>query len=239
MISRDRHASGGARDDSVIYLMSLSEGKIFFLATIALMFLFLSPIKVLAEGSSEGSSMEAQNKASYFGIKPIAEKGGLTSNAVSKSGSVPALIGNIVGVALSFVGAAFFILILYAGILWMTAAGNAERVESAKKILIAAAIGLIIVLSAYAITRFVFSGLGVAGGGSSAPTNGQVVNCSADNVGEPCGKAMACGYGGSCVTKCEYQYGAQSGECQSRESCEFGIDETACPAENEVCCYAN
>lgn len=42
----------------------------------------------------------------------------------------------------------------------MTAAGNEEQVGKAKKLLTAAIIGLIIVLSAYAISYFVISKLG-------------------------------------------------------------------------------
>lgn len=72
---------------------------------------------------------------------------------------VPNLIGRIVGVALSFVGAIFFLLILYAGFLWMTAFGSSEKVDKSKDILIHATTGLIIVLAAYAISRFVFSAL--------------------------------------------------------------------------------
>ncbi len=127
--------------------------------TIVLGLSFL-PSQALAE------SQEEKDKASNYGINPIAEKAGLTGSSLSKS-TVPVLIGNIVAVALSFTGVAFFILILYAGILWMTAAGNAERVDKAKTILTAASIGLVIVLSAYAITKFVFSSLGVGGGGGA------------------------------------------------------------------------
>lgn len=73
--------------------------------------------------------------------------------------SVPTLIGNIIGVILSFLGAIFFLLILYAGIIWMTAFGSSEKADKAKGILEQAAIGLLIVLAAYAISRFVFSNL--------------------------------------------------------------------------------
>ncbi len=56
---------------------------------------------------------------------------------------------------LSFVGVIFVILIIYAGIVWMTASGNEEKVTSAKKIMTDSIIGLIIVVAAYAITYFV------------------------------------------------------------------------------------
>ena len=51
----------------------------------------------------------------------------------------------------------------------MLAAGNNEKVQKGKDILIWATIGLIIIFSAYAIVKFVFVGLGVPGA-SGTPT---------------------------------------------------------------------
>jgi len=62
--------------------------------------------------------------------------------------------GLIIGVILSFVGVLFLILMIYAGILWMTASGNDEQIKKAKGLLVNAAIGIIIVFSAYALTSF-------------------------------------------------------------------------------------
>lgn len=66
-------------------------------------------------------------------------------------------IGDIIGMVLSFVGVIFLIIIIYSGIMWMTAMGNDQKVEKAKTMVINATIGLIIVFSAYAITNFVGS----------------------------------------------------------------------------------
>ena len=46
-------------------------------------------------------------------------------------------------------------MILIGGFQWMTAAGNEEKVEKAKKIISAAIVGLIIILLAWAIVNFV------------------------------------------------------------------------------------
>jgi amino acid transporter len=59
------------------------------------------------------------------------------------------------------------VLTVYAGILWMTAAGNESKTDSAKNILIAAVIGLAIVMTAYTITMFVTGQMG----GSTGPAN--------------------------------------------------------------------
>lgn len=49
------------------------------------------------------------------------------------------------------------IFILIGGFMWMTAAGNEEKIEKAKKILTAAIIGLIIILAAWGISLYAIS----------------------------------------------------------------------------------
>jgi len=68
---------------------------------------------------------------------------------------IPTTIGKIVGAGLAFIGIIFFILMIYGGFTWMMARGNEQEVEKAKDLIIAAVIGLIIVLAAYAITVYV------------------------------------------------------------------------------------
>lgn len=63
--------------------------------------------------------------------------------------------GQIIGTILSFVGVLFLMLMIYAGVMWMTAQGNDQQVTKAKDLLINSIIGLIIIFAAYAITNFV------------------------------------------------------------------------------------
>ena len=82
-----------------------------------------------------------------------------TAGLTKKSLDAPELIGNLLAVVLGFTGTIFFILVVYAGLMWMTAVGNEESIKKAQSILKTAIIGLIIVLSAYAITKFIGSSL--------------------------------------------------------------------------------
>lgn len=67
------------------------------------------------------------------------------------------IIGVIIKSVLSFLGIIFVGLTVYGGFLWMTAAGNDERVEKAKNLITAAVIGVIIIAASYAISYFVIS----------------------------------------------------------------------------------
>lgn len=68
---------------------------------------------------------------------------------------LPATIGQIISLSLGFLGVAFLGIMIYAGYLWMMARGNEQDVEKAKNIIIYAVIGLVVVLSAYAITLII------------------------------------------------------------------------------------
>ena len=89
------------------------------------------------------------------GLNTTADKAGITDTSATPQ----TVVGRVLQQAISLVGIIFFALILWAGFLWMTSAGNEQRVDEAKQILLAAVIGLIIVAAAYAITRFVGSTL--------------------------------------------------------------------------------
>ena len=69
----------------------------------------------------------------------------------------------IISWVLGFLALVAVIMIIYGGFVWLTAAGNEERIASAKKIISAAIIGLVIILLAWAITWFVTQGLLNAG----------------------------------------------------------------------------
>jgi len=84
-------------------------------------------------------------------------------------------IGRIINAFLGLLGIVAVLIILYAGFLWMTAGGDAGKIETAKKWIINGVIGLIIILSSYAIASFILRAVtgeeaGTPGpGGSTCP----------------------------------------------------------------------
>lgn len=73
---------------------------------------------------------------------------------------------NIIQWFLGLLGLVAIVMILYGGFTWMTAGGNEDKIDTAKQIISAAAIGLVIVLISWAIVTFVIQTTSnVTGGG--------------------------------------------------------------------------
>ncbi|MFH1030015.1 MAG: hypothetical protein V1770_02020 [bacterium] len=102
---------------------------------------------------------------SYIWEKPLEEASKSTEyqqnigGAEGKEKGLVIIIVEIVKDILSLLGVVFVILSVYAGYLWMTAGGNDEQVSKAKALIRDAIIGLIITLSAYAISYYILDNL--------------------------------------------------------------------------------
>jgi hypothetical protein len=127
--------------------------KIIVIAGTLLM--LLSVVPALAAPKKPTGAMEKPNP-----LNALANAGTAASYDVSNTASDPtAIASNIIGTLLGLLGLVFIILTIYGGFLWMTAQGNEEQITKAKKILMNATIGIIVISMAYAITYFVFSTL--------------------------------------------------------------------------------
>jgi len=108
-----------------------------------------------------------------FGLNETAGAAGLTGYG----NSVPKIVGNVIGTLLSMISVLFFVLVLYGGILWMTARGNSDQTGKALNTIIGATIGIVIVMGAYALTNFVFQlGGNTGNGGGNSPNGGNENN---------------------------------------------------------------
>jgi hypothetical protein len=86
------------------------------------------------------------------------------------------IAARIIRVVLGFLGVIALGIVLYGGFVWMTSAGNEEKIATAKKILTNGLIGLVIILMSFGITQYVLNtlmgaltGAGGGGGGPSGP----------------------------------------------------------------------
>lgn len=179
--------------------------KKFLLAVLLLVGIALVPITITH--AQLGNALENLNNA----VGPGSNTG--------LQGDIAVSIGGVIKGLLSLVGTIFLLLTVYAGILWMTAQGDESKVEKSKSIIRASVIGLVITLSAYAITFFVTTKLTGVGGSGAAGAGG-----TGRGNAKPCSQAPA--PGGECIVD-------DGKNNQGREF--FGIDEYYCEGKNWFC----
>lgn len=106
-------------------------------------------------------------QADTFGLSEIDDNVNLGGEDIRTT------IAKIIRAALGLLGVIVLGVILYAGFMIMTSAGNEEKVAQGKKTLMNAVVGLLIIMSAFAITQFVINKLaGATGSGQFGAGNG-------------------------------------------------------------------
>lgn len=133
----------------------MSIKKTFLLAFI--LTLIIVPALALAQSSGiEGALKDAAGS----------QGAGYNTDIDSQTG-IATFAGLIVRTFLSLTGIIFMVYIVYGGFLWLTSAGNEEKITKAKSIIRNGIIGLIVIFSAAAIYLLVRTALG--GGGTDTP----------------------------------------------------------------------
>lgn len=89
------------------------------------------------------------------GVDQSASQGGYVIG--SEATDINAVIGQVIAVVLGLVGVIFMAFLIYGGYVWMTAAGNEDKVKKATKTITNSLVGLIVVLASYAISYFIIS----------------------------------------------------------------------------------
>jgi len=109
---------------------------------------------VCVDGTCEESARGSGN--TDFGVGRI--EGGDEPIQLGSRNFIDAMVG-IINVALGLLGIVAVIVVLAGGFKWMTAGGNDDKVAEARKLIVSGIIGLAIIFSAWAITKFVITQL--------------------------------------------------------------------------------
>lgn len=125
------------------------------LATIGIVGTMLVPSFVLAEitdselwGEGDGNTTNA---------------GGIVSDSLGQSNqSIVLTIAKIIRSSLGLLGIVVVVIVIIGGFEWMAAGGAEDKVSDAKKRILQAVIGMIIILSAFAIAQFIIGSLSKA-----------------------------------------------------------------------------
>lgn len=73
------------------------------------------------------------------------------------------VVADFIRLALGLIGTILLLIMLYAGYLWFSARGNDEQVETAKKTIRNAVIGLFLIMMTYSMVTFIFRSVFVPG----------------------------------------------------------------------------
>jgi hypothetical protein len=69
------------------------------------------------------------------------------------------LIKRAITLMMAFIGSIALALFIWAGVLWMTAAGEEKKIDSAKKIIVWTSLGVIVMLLSYTLVNFVITAI--------------------------------------------------------------------------------
>ncbi len=119
------------------------------------------------------TGVSAQTLGDDFGT------GYLNSGALP-SDDIRVVIINFVRVALGVLGVIFFAIVVYGGFLWMTARGNEQQLDKARKIIINAVAGLVVIFMSFALVTFIFNILNNTRNASDGPgacVEGSISGC--------------------------------------------------------------
>ncbi len=161
--------------------------KIVYSLTVAIFVVTVFGFFVSTNSAIAQTSTPGMQRSGNYGLDSVATKSGLKPEGSDGVIDVATFVGNIIRPVLGFVGTIFLLLVIYAGVTWMTAAGNDERITKAKKILVSASVGLALVILSYAIASFIADS--VITSSSTAPSQPvgscQHTNGCHDSLSEP------------------------------------------------------
>ncbi len=118
--------------------------KLILYITVALPMLVISYIPVKAQNAAAEITKDLSQTNAKAKLSPA---------------SVTQVVGQAIQVIVSITGVVFLIITVYAGILYLTAAGDEAKVKKAKSMLTTGVIGIVIIMMAYAIASFVTTSL--------------------------------------------------------------------------------
>ena len=111
--------------------------------------------------------------------------------SLTSSSDVREFVIKIVNFALGFLGLIAVIIVIYGGVLYVTAAGEDEKMQKGKKAITYAVIGLLIVMGSFALVNTVIRGAGgkcetdgttIGGTSTASKISGKGFNASAEQV---------------------------------------------------------
>lgn len=97
---------------------------------------------------------------------------GLTNPLGTANADPRIIVGNVIKALLGIVGSIALAVFIFGGFTWVTSAGNEQRVQKGKDMIMWAAFGLVVIFVSYALVTFVIGAI-TGGGGNGSAIQGQ------------------------------------------------------------------
>lgn len=123
-------------------------------AALFLLVVLLGPACLGLNAAEKPKTGEVVNSATDL-LDQAAKSGKAVAEGVTTPPTTAQIIGRIIVIGLQIIGLVFFVLIVYGGIVWLTAGGNKERADKATSTLRQATLGLLVIIFAYLLVNFV------------------------------------------------------------------------------------
>ena len=80
-------------------------------------------------------------------------------NPLGTTQDIPTLAGVIIQAILGLVGSVALLMFIWGGFLWLTAAGNPDKIKQGRDTMVWAAVGIAFIFSSYIIVKFIITAL--------------------------------------------------------------------------------
>lgn len=127
------------------------EKYIFILVCFFVITLFLFPYYALAVTQAGPSAAGNPGRAPGAGDSTLPNP----LNTVNPQ----TIIGNIIKAVLGIVGSLALVMFVFGGFMWITSAGNDEKIKKGKDMIMWASFGLAVIFASYALVNFVIKAL--------------------------------------------------------------------------------
>jgi len=141
------------------YSFALTRPKMFLAGAFFIVSLFL------AMAMQAGATTTPPSGVCPPGTTPeVAADGSVTCNALgtpqyTNNQTGTATIARIINIVLGFLGLVALVLFIIGGFQWMTSGGNEDKTKAARGLMVAAVVGLVIILAAAVISNFAFNAI--------------------------------------------------------------------------------
>lgn len=161
--------------------------------------------------------------------------GGQSANFQAATGlgntDLRVIAGNVIRIALGFLGIIAVLFILYGGWLYMSSQGDAGQIEKAKMVLISAVVGLTVITASFGIATFVINRLYDATGATGGTTSCTIANLGVCNGCTRCADTGGGSYAWLPDMSCS---GCTSGGAGST-TCDGNTLTAVCDPDNTIC----